>query len=153
MDSIDMQVQGLESLKSLLASYSKESVDKALQISIRSTGHRLKWAIKYSVPVSGRKHAANRMKTLQDSIGVVFDNARPRVTVGLTTQYFYKVLDIGRQPYQRKGGKRQGKWYKGTPKFNSKGLRIDRIYAANKDVILKHFQDRLREEISKMRKA
>jgi hypothetical protein len=110
MNDISIQLAGVEELKKLLETYPEKVALKAQKRGLTRGAARLRTYFRAAAPKkSGKLRKDIKYKTALGSAG-------SKVIVGISKRHYYKVLDIGRQPYE-KSAKRGGKKYRyaGSP--------------------------------------
>jgi len=134
-----MQLHGVENLKTMLDSLATNAQRRVVGGGLRKAGARLRTYMKRRVP-------RGESGLLAKSIGMWSKRSTKKgwVKVGLTSNFYYGVLDTGRQPYKTKKGQRAG-----TPKFRTIGLGIGETYQAHKQEIAQTIVNEMKINIAK----
>jgi hypothetical protein len=121
-----MTLKGAAELRAALTALPQITEEKVVGVGLSRAAARLRTYM---------KRAASKVSgMLRKSIGsrrVGKRKGNPKYVVGLTKNFYYKVLDAGRKAYTKADGTQVA----GTPNFKSNGTQIEQTWNAKKEEI------------------
>lgn len=136
-ETITMKLKGADELIAALRQMPEISEQKVMRRGLSKGGARLRTFMRRSARrVTGELSRSIGLKKLRGK--------KPRYVVGLITNAYYKVLDVGRKPHRRNGNP-----VAGTPKFNSAGTGIERTWNTHKRDIAQLIIEEAKKEFAK----